>query len=138
MSSILRPFDRFQYPGRIKWADFFDAQGVQYVFYSAANIAAIQDVRRTAVDLGRNVSVSSRNGIDEQAEQVEIFPQRGSHHFLQNELGSDESDDEYYSANESDDRDQDPRGKILSAAELEQTFVENAPDLSGIYALHYI
>ena len=49
----------------------------------------------------------------------------------------DESDGEYYSANESDDGNQDPRSKILSAAELELMFVEKAPDLSGIYPLHF-
>lgn len=60
--------------------------------------------------------------------KAQVTPRHGSNH--------DESDEEYHSANERDDRNQDPRGKILSAAELELILVENAPELSGIYALH--
>jgi large subunit GTPase 1 len=106
------------------------------VFYSAANIATIQDVRRIAEELSRSGSVSHRNGVDEQAGQADVAPRHGSNHFVQNDPGDEGSDDEY-SENGKEDRNQDPRSQILSATELELMFVKNAPDLAGTYMLYY-
>jgi len=66
--------------------------------------------------------------------KAQVTPEYGNNHLIKNDP-DDESDGEYYSANESDDSNQDPRSKILSAAELELMFVEKAPDLSGMNPL---
>lgn len=102
------------------------------MFYSAANAAAIQDVRRITEE-------SSRNGNDhtyaggEQVVDAQSIPRHGGNHLAQSDAGDDESSNEYHSVNEAGKNAQDPRAIILSAAELELMFVKCAPDLSGIY-----
>ena len=36
-------------PYRRQWADYFDSQGIQYAFFSAANATALQEARREAM-----------------------------------------------------------------------------------------
>lgn len=98
------------------------------MFYSAANVAAIQDVRRIAKESSRNDS-GYTHAIDGKPHPIQ---QSGNHV----DSGDDESHDTYYAANETDKNIQDPRATILSATELELTFVKSAPDLSGIYEIH--
>lgn len=102
------------------------------MFYSAANVAAVQNACRIVDGISGNVS--EKDGVDE-AGEAQVAPY-GSDHFIQHDSGDDESDEKYHSANEGDDRDEDPRVTILSAAQLELMFVKNAPDLSGSYTLY--
>ncbi|KAH7930544.1 P-loop containing nucleoside triphosphate hydrolase protein [Leucogyrophana mollusca] len=124
------------------WADFFDEQGVQYAFFSAANAAAIQQARRdaaiqaeaTSAEVEEQESSSdsegpdtpvdddSDNGVEDESSDPEPPPESDS---------EDTQDDHIYISTEEDTPDgQDPRTKVLSVLELEDLFVQAAPDLS--------
>jgi large subunit GTPase 1 len=103
------------------------------MFYSAANIAVTQDARKIAENLSRSSNVAHETEIDVHTPKARFTLPHDSNRSVKN--GSDyESDEEYHSA---DEKYQDPRSKILSVAELELMFVENAPDLRGIYMLYW-
>ncbi|KAF9020316.1 P-loop containing nucleoside triphosphate hydrolase protein [Hymenopellis radicata] len=118
---------------RISWADYFDEQGIQYAFFSAANAAAIQQARRDALAAEQAAIEEPEDESDEEigdeetlasSEDVESASQSGS---------DDEDDDEYYSADEQEEEvyaTDDPRAKVLSVLELEDLFTKMAPDLS--------
>ncbi|KIP12574.1 hypothetical protein PHLGIDRAFT_98001 [Phlebiopsis gigantea 11061_1 CR5-6] len=103
------------------WADYFDAQGVQYAFFSAMNATALQEARKNALAAEQaqlDVEERATGEIEEQSEEEE----------------EQESEEERYlfSLNEEDTEDgRDPRARVLSVLELEDLFVRAAPDLSG-------
>ncbi|KAH7910692.1 hypothetical protein BJ138DRAFT_1064590 [Hygrophoropsis aurantiaca] len=126
------------------WADYFDQQGIQYAFFSAANAAAIQQARRDALsqveipsgDADEEGSSSDSEGPDtpvdhEDGGGVEKTP---SDHEPPPDSDSDseDSDNEHiFVSTEEDSPDgKDPRTKVLSVLELEDLFTRAAPDLS--------
>jgi hypothetical protein len=133
---------------RSLWADYFDEQQIQFAFFSAANAAALQQARRDAVENAgaeeghsaeedeeeevssplRSLDPQDQGGIDS-AENAEALS-NGSQSEDDSEHGSDD-DDMYFSAEEGMSDDQDPRARVLSVLELEDLFVEVAPDLSS-------
>ncbi|KAF9244535.1 hypothetical protein BU15DRAFT_85913 [Melanogaster broomeanus] len=137
------------------WADYFDAQGIQYAFFSAANAAALQQARREALarsETGLDASqqhqhsdaVQSHTNSNAAAEPDSSSDSEGPHtpddedDSNDGTPGSDtnsDSDDERldydYIPTEEDTPDgRDPRTKVLSVLELEGLFVTAAPDLS--------
>jgi large subunit GTPase 1 len=125
-------------PRRI-WADYFDGQGIQYAFFSAANAAALQQARRDAIaqaeeeQLQDEASLSDSDGPDTPSDSVsdddfaeESVPESPSH------SESETEDEHQYVLTEEDSPDgKDPRTKVLSVLELEDLFVTAAPDLSS-------
>ncbi|KAG1908294.1 uncharacterized protein F5891DRAFT_8269 [Suillus fuscotomentosus] len=123
------------------WADYFDGQGIQYAFFSAANAAALQQARRDAIaqaeeeqlyeDNQDEASLSDSDGPDTPSDvsdddfAKESVPESSSH------SDSDTDDEHQYVHTEEDSPDgKDPRTKVLSVLELEDLFVTAAPDLS--------
>ncbi|KAI8990496.1 P-loop containing nucleoside triphosphate hydrolase protein [Trametes punicea] len=134
------------------WADYFDAQGVQYAFFSAANAAALQEARREAEDTAARAeeaaaaaaaapaSASSQadgyrrdsldspyaeeGSADESSVDDEIHPESPD------ESSEDESESGSFLPLEDGPEAQDPRTKVLSVLELEELFIKSAPDLS--------
>jgi large subunit GTPase 1 len=116
----------------IQWADYFDQQQIEYAFFSAANATAIQLARREAAE-----AQSQRPESDAQETEEDLAPGDAKH--------VEESDDEeawssednteseggYYSVEEEDPSEQDPRAKVLSVVELEDLFQRVAPPLAG-------
>lgn len=118
-------------PIRRLWADYFDSQGIQYAFFSAANATALQ--------LGRKDALLSAGAQDpSSAAEDNEDPQKGD---LDDDLlvespagtdpGEGTSDDEAYFSAEDGEELNDLRLKILSVPELEDWFLSMAPNLSG-------
>ncbi|OJT02723.1 Large subunit GTPase 1 [Trametes pubescens] len=122
------------------WADYFDAQGVQYAFFSAANAAALQEARKEA-------EAAAARAVEEAAAAAEAARAPGAGPNSDEEDSDDESvDEEDSSDEESDESDsrrgtfhplgersetEDPRTRVLSVLELEELFASCAPDLSA-------
>jgi large subunit GTPase 1 len=127
---------------RLLWADYFDTQGVQYAFFSAANATALQEARRQAsaeaeaketlgaVSFDNLDGIVIREGTEDDVSEEE----------MEDSWSSEESrsDDEglYLTGEETSSDGQDPRAKMLSVLELEDLFVKVAPDLSSEFGLH--
>ncbi|KAF7799320.1 hypothetical protein EIP86_010552 [Pleurotus ostreatoroseus] len=141
---------------RRQWADYFDSQGIQYAFFSAANATALQEARREAL-----AAEEARHQAELDAEGQLEAEEDGSGSIGEDDRGEDttgpssdvappppsESDDEEYETeSESDDTAdeafpysldedsedaKDPRARVLSVLELEDLFLNVAPDLSG-------
>lgn len=113
------------------WADYFDSQGIQYAFFSAANAAAIQEARREAA-LKAQESITEPEAAEEEEEDgSEDEPNVPGDDSNSESVSTDE--DYYFSADEEDVEDIDPRARVLSVLELEDLFVKKSPDLSGMY-----
>lgn len=94
----------------------------------------MQEARRTSTevnDSGRNKS----DPIDTKELENKIMPilseHLGVHSTDESESDDNVDDNVYFSAEEENDA-EDPKARILSANELERTFIRNAPDLSGV------
>lgn len=106
-----------------------DTQGIKYSFYSAANVAALQEARRAAAEA--DFEAESDSDSSEEGEPQEFdnsspsFPTESSNprNLLESSAHGLVSTD----SEESDD----PRVKVLSVEELEEMFVKSAPDLSS-------
>ncbi|EGO05096.1 hypothetical protein SERLA73DRAFT_174095 [Serpula lacrymans var. lacrymans S7.3] len=128
---------------RRHWADFFDKQGVQFTFFSAANAVAIQEARRNALaeaeaKLSPEESFGSESESDnpptpsaESSDSEDIYNSAIQDEGSQS-LG-DETEDEYPNVLTEDDPldGQDPRIRVLSVMELEDLFVTVSPDLDA-------
>lgn len=123
------------------WADYFDGQGVRYAFFSAANAAALQQAQRDAVAVAEAVETGAGNKVhngDEDvlsSESVEAFPESASDGSeeaeSEDEQYEEESEKLYLPIEEAAPEAQDPRVKVLTVLELENLFVETAPNLSS-------
>ncbi|OAX44423.1 P-loop containing nucleoside triphosphate hydrolase protein [Rhizopogon vinicolor AM-OR11-026] len=123
------------------WADYFDSQGIQYAFFSAANAAALQQARRDAIaeaeetrlyqDAHRDeASLSDSDGphTPRDDDSDDDFPEKSE---SESQSASETDYDHEYVHTEEDSPDgKDPRTKVLSVLELEDLFVAAAPDLS--------
>ncbi|KAI0080368.1 P-loop containing nucleoside triphosphate hydrolase protein [Panus rudis PR-1116 ss-1] len=140
------------------WADYFDEQGIQYAFFSAANATALQqarreqladeeDVRQTESDEEEDDSEDEENATNippDTLSQVDDGDSEGKEEEEISEDGEDKSDWEdapdnslpgtehslYFSAEEDTPDGQDPRARVLTVLELEELFKRVAPDLS--------
>ncbi|KIY63753.1 P-loop containing nucleoside triphosphate hydrolase protein [Cylindrobasidium torrendii FP15055 ss-10] len=122
---------------RIEWANYFDSQGIQYAFFSAMNAAALQEARREALaaaELAEQEGSDSDGSDAEDAEQPPTSPV-DEESDEDSDVEENESDDEdFYSADEDEEdynHTDDPRAKVLSVLELEDLFLQKAPDLAA-------
>ena len=116
---------------RCEWANYFDLQGVDYAFYSAASVVALQQARQevatTVAQNGPGTSGHSGESTDS-SDTDSLSPD--------NDDGTDESDQAPESDTDTEDactfnvepECQDPRARILSVAELEDLFQRRASD----------
>ncbi|CUA74783.1 hypothetical protein RSOLAG22IIIB_11472 [Rhizoctonia solani] len=123
---------------RREWADYFEKEGIQFAFFSAANAKALQEAKRLAEeavdDQPQQITsdeIENQSEIDSEDQVVDAT-----------ELHADESIEEAtpqtdtsveihphhlpVDASEADD----PRTRVLSVLELEELFLSSAPDLS--------
>ena len=127
------------YVSRRLWADYFDAQGVQYAFFSAANAVALQEARRQALaeaeakEALHDGSPDGLGGIAVQEEEEDEEDLSSEEESKEESESQSESEDEglYLSEDEHSSENQDPRAKVLSVLELEDLFVKAAPDMSS-------
>ena len=130
---------------------------MKYAFFSAANATALQEARReaaAAVDeerqrLQEHAETSATAGYD--TAEVVATPAADAEGGEHEDDGSDEDspaelEEEEYSSDESEESEdggaflpieegpdaQDPRTRVLSVLELEDLFVNSAPDLSSM------
>lgn len=138
---IFTIFDRKQ------WADYFDQQGVQYAFFSAANATALQQARREALaeaaEQIHSETMQEEDVVNSEDDSSDPRPGQESEKREdaeeEQEFGDDvssSSDISFHDGQsllmEDDSPDaKDPRARVLSVLELEQLFVNAAPDLSG-------
>ncbi|KAG6911573.1 hypothetical protein DXG01_011875 [Tephrocybe rancida] len=129
---------------RCLWADYFDSQGIQYAFFSAANATALQEARRDALLSAQNQATASDDDADSQGADSgdeQDVPQLGE---ASDSDSGDESlpesyeDDTYFSAEDDEPEIQDPRARVLSVLELEDWLLSMAPDLSGQSCTSYL
>ncbi|KZT30765.1 P-loop containing nucleoside triphosphate hydrolase protein [Neolentinus lepideus HHB14362 ss-1] len=126
------------------WADYFDEQGVQYAFFSAANATAVQEAQREALARAENQTTDEKEeafeaALSENADSVysdsdEVGESDDTEELFEDAtplLDEESSDHELYFSAEEDTADgQDPRAKVLSVLELEALFTVAAPDLT--------
>lgn len=136
---------------RCLWADYFEAQGIQYAFFSAANAVALQVARREAAEAQVQKSGSDQNSDNEESDSdgdnsIHSPPKspNTSHHTdgtdeSESDADSEQSDheDAYFSADEDTPEDNDPRAAMLSVLELEDLFLRLAPDLSSEWSCSF-
>ncbi|KAF9508263.1 hypothetical protein BS47DRAFT_1373693 [Hydnum rufescens UP504] len=112
---------------RRQWADYFEANGVKYAFFSAANSKALQEARLAA-------------------EQALMQPPSNEEEDSDGDTETNNSDNDSEFSQpipildipasaraeaEASVIDQDPRTRVLSVLELEKLFIESAPDLQS-------
>ncbi|KAF8846207.1 P-loop containing nucleoside triphosphate hydrolase protein [Paxillus ammoniavirescens] len=135
------------------WGDYFDAQGIQYAFFSAANAAALQQARREALPRSETEidaserrqhpdAIESNTNSNAYAEPESSSDSEGPHTPHDDDDGesdppdsdvdsdSDEERLRYVPTEEDTPDGRDPRTKVLSVLELEDLFATAAPDLS--------
>ncbi|TFY83404.1 hypothetical protein EWM64_g612 [Hericium alpestre] len=119
---------------RLRWADYFDSQGIRYAFFSAAKATALQEARREALAAARERAEQTQQDAgsvesdDEDVENDEIDSEDGHSEDYETELSSDE-DEKLFEEDDPIDA-QDPRAKVLSVLELEDLFLSAAPPLT--------
>lgn len=126
-------------------------QGVRYAFFSAANAAALQQAQREAIAATLDVPSSGEEGSERHMTEGDEQESSQNNHSSSSPTATDETDSDSFSEGlaestsdeETDDEDfyqvieedspdaQDPRVKVLSVLELEDLFVQSAPDLTG-------
>jgi large subunit GTPase 1 len=137
------------------WGDYFDAQGIQYAFFSAANAAALQQARREALPRSETEidaserrqhpdAIESNTNPNTYAEPESSSDSEGPHTPHDDDDGesdppdsdvdsdSDEERLRYVPTEEDTPDGRDPRTKVLSVLELEDLFATAAPDLSSM------
>lgn len=118
---------------RIKWADYFDANGVKFAFYSAMDAAALLEQERP---------FPSTTLPEQQQQETADHPGDSDDEGGSQSSGPTESEDEQpsldsgrggdTSESEDDAKDEtDARIKVLTVKELEELFIKSAPPLSG-------
>ncbi|KAG9123797.1 hypothetical protein FRC07_013931 [Ceratobasidium sp. 392] len=131
------------------WADYFEKEGIEYAFFSAANAKALQEAKRLAEEAAHGQaepeSQPTSDEIDNEDEAGHSQDDEGEDEAADPELshtktspddsiedpapqGVQEIDVHHLpvDAGEADD----PRTRVLSVLELEELFLSSAPDLS--------
>ena len=112
--------------------NYFEQHGIEYVFYSAASAVALQQARQEVVDAAENGGQATARTNNDTSYHADSTSTSGSDE-------SPGSDTESEGADASEEQaTKDPRLKILSAAELEDVFVQRAPHLSGIKEISFL
>ncbi|KDQ19877.1 hypothetical protein BOTBODRAFT_183905 [Botryobasidium botryosum FD-172 SS1] len=130
---LINKSDLLSLDQRKLWADYFDTQGIQYAFFSAANAQAIQEARRAA-ELAAQYEDASQ-GSDEESEEETVekdVVKKLEEANLEDEQADSEDDSREHLILPGLDEevDDDPRTRVLSVLELEDLFIKSAPDLS--------
>ena len=115
---------------RRHWADYFDQQNVTYAFFSAANAAALQELRREMElaetreaekeAVGNEESSESDDEDDPQTPEDETSDPQGHAQLFALPVEEDSEDA------------RDPRTRVLSVLELGDLFFKVSPDLTGM------
>ena len=122
---------------RCEWANYFDLQGVDYAFYSAASVVALQQARQeAATTVARNGLGTSGHSSGESTDSSDTDSLSPD-----NDDATDQSDHAPESDTDTEDactfdvepESQDPRARILSVAELEDLFLRKASDGIAIF-----
>lgn len=122
---------------RKQWAEYFEAQGVQYAFFSAANAAALQAARQEAEAAAARAEEAAAEAAakvardEESSSEEESDGDSDNGPFTDEEPSDDDSDIGTFHPVEEGPEAQDPRTRVLSVLELEELFVKSAPDLSS-------
>lgn len=115
---------------RIAWAEYFDANGVQFAFYSAAVAAALQDMPLREEGIRAAPSADDIDDSDEDGNHESDSPEsENEEHLSSPESNDDET--EGSSQQEESEHDADPRTRVLTVKELEDLFIRSAPPLTG-------
>ena len=125
---------------RTKWADYFDANEVQFAFYSAMDAAALleKDSSITTSALPKKQDGSQAGEEQETREDVEQGlepPTSADSEDRQSSTDSRRGDNSSDSEDGSEEVETDERIKVLTAKELEELFIESAPPLSGTWLM---
>ena len=112
------------------WADCFDQRNVKYAFFSAANAAALQELRREIESAKRREAEKDTSGGEESSgSDDEDDPQTPEDEIPEHR----ESAQPFLPPVEEDSGDaRDPRTRVLSVLELEDLFFRVAPDLTSM------
>lgn len=117
------------------WADYFDSQNIRYAFFSAANAAALQELRREA-EAEQEASAYQQPEAEEEETESEEEETEDADAEDQNSSEGEHAEKHVYQVVEEDNPDgRDPRAKVLSVVELEELFIKTAPDLSSLLLL---
>jgi large subunit GTPase 1 len=115
------------HPSRRSWAEYFDKEGVEFAFFSAANAVALQRMQSPdPAQAGADRPTGIEDDLSPFAEPRDMEVGRD------NDQSSEPSDeDAYFSAEEDLADHQSPKVKVLSVVELKALFEEVAPAPSG-------
>ncbi|KAF8711788.1 P-loop containing nucleoside triphosphate hydrolase protein, partial [Rhizoctonia solani] len=127
---------------RREWADYFEKEGIQFAFFSAANAKALQEAKRLAEEATFDQPQQNEDNESEDHSEIESEDEVVDATGDPAESHTDESTEETTPhADTSADIDphhlpvdvsetDDPRTQVLSVLELEELFLSSAPDLS--------
>lgn len=125
---LVNKADMMTFEQREAWADYFDRAGINYKFFSASLAKAINEAldqenslerdKNSAVEEHQEVDSLNTNAVTEQVENLQIS------------RDSEEAEDDSASEESSDDE-TDKRTRILTVDELEELFLENAPEVEN-------
>lgn len=126
---LVNKADMLTFEQREAWADYFEAAGVAYKFFSASLAKELNEAR--------DAEEYEHNSSDEEEEDdVEVNPGKGkgpatslSAKTRKLDLEDDEEEDD----SEDDDEEEDERTRILTVDELEALFLEHAPEILGMF-----
>ena len=112
------------------WADYFDQRNVTYAFFSAANAAALQELRREIESAkAREAEKEASRNEESSGSDDEDDPQTPEDGTFEPQ----ESAPPFPLPTEEDSEDaRDPRTRVLSVLELEDLFSRVAPDLTSM------
>lgn len=121
---------------RKAWADYFDANNVQFAFYSAANAAALQEMplREDAIKVAPSAEGPEGDEEEEEEDVEDKEPARSDSESEEETSSSAEGEDgdaENDSLHDENEEDTDPRIRVLTVKELEELFTRSAPSLTG-------
>jgi large subunit GTPase 1 len=112
------------------WADYFDQQHVRYAFFSAANAAALQELRREMeLAKAREAERETAGNEESSGSDDEDDPQTP-----EDETPEPQEDGQPFTLPVEEDSEDacDPRTRVLSVLELEDLFSKVAPDLTSM------
>ncbi|KAF8598049.1 P-loop containing nucleoside triphosphate hydrolase protein [Ceratobasidium sp. AG-I] len=136
------------------WADYFEKEGIQYAFFSAANAKALQEAKRLAEEAAQPKEAHDAESASEESEE-EAEAEDGDEPAAEVEANEDPQEshepltpddsleeaapqphadtsaevDAHHLPVDTGEAD-DPRTRVLSVLELEELFLSSAPDLS--------
>ncbi|KAF5388495.1 hypothetical protein D9757_004577, partial [Collybiopsis confluens] len=107
------------------------AHGIQYAFFSAAQATAIQEARQAALLRAQERVIATKGTEGEQDDPSDSSELEGVSDLDNSYMSSSDDNVSYFSADEADIKELDPRCRVLSVLQLEELFERKAPDLSA-------